>query len=78
MKVLLTIVGALLVFVGLGIGTAYSQTDGWFRYLTLIVAACVVMGGWALLNRGLGLSRRWEAWKKNHSGDRYTPKGGGM
>ena len=75
MKLIAVIVGAILVFVGISIGV-FGASPG--DSTTPIVGIVVAVGGVYLIDWGLGITRRWRAWRAKRDAPKYTPRGGGM
>ncbi len=79
LKVVATIVGAILLLAGAGVALAHYLLESSFttKYITLAIAAALFVAGFALLDWGAEVSRRWglDEWKGN--GPKYPPTGGG-
>jgi hypothetical protein len=61
LKLVSTIIGAVLLLAGIGaVVVHYTVESGTVNsYLTLAIAAVMLVAGWALFDWGLGVSRRW-------------------
>ncbi len=79
-KVVATIVGAVLLLVGAGVAIAHYVIESSFtsKYITLAIAAALFVGGWALLDWGTEVTRRWEGDKSKGNGPKYPSNPGGL
>lgn len=60
-KAIATILGAILLLAGVGVAIAHYilDTTGGMKFVTLGIAAVLLVLGWALFDWGRGISRRW-------------------
>jgi hypothetical protein len=72
-KIIATIVGALLLLAGAAVAIAHYVIESSFtsQYITLAIAAALFVAGWALLDWGAEVTRRWEGDKPKGSGPKY-------
>jgi heme/copper-type cytochrome/quinol oxidase subunit 3 len=70
LKVVAAIVGALLLLGGVGVGIAHYvlESSDTMKFITLAIAAALLVLGWALLDWGAGVSRRWGGRKSKDDG----------
>jgi hypothetical protein len=63
LKTVAAIIGAVLLLAGIGAVIVHYTVEGGSvnSYLTLAIAAVLLVAGWALFDWGLGLSRRWRS-----------------
>jgi len=56
-----TIAGGILLAAGVAAVIIHYVVEGndAYSYLTLIIAAVLLLAGWTLFDRGAGVSRRW-------------------
>jgi hypothetical protein len=80
MKLVATIVGAVLLVAGVGVAIVHYVLEGSFAnsYITLALAAALLFVGWGLFDWGTGISQRWRGDKENGNGPTYPPRGDGM
>ncbi len=80
MKLVATIAGVILLVAGVGVAILHYVVEGKLTssYITLAIAAVLLIAGWTLLERGAGVSRRWGVDKDKGKGPKYPPGGGGM
>jgi hypothetical protein len=73
-----TIFGGLLLAAGVAVAIVHYVVEGnsTYSYLTLIVAAVLLLAGWTLFDRGAGISRRWGG--RDGGGGSDDLPGGGM
>jgi hypothetical protein len=70
LKMAAAVVGAILLLAGVGVGVVHyvvESTDT-MKFVTLAIAAALLVAGWALLDWGKGISRRWGADKSKGNG----------
>jgi hypothetical protein len=62
-KMLETVVGGVLLAAGVATAIIHYVVEGndGYSYATLAIAAVLLVAGWALFDRGLGISRRRRA-----------------
>lgn len=79
-KLVATIAGVILLVAGVGVAILHYIVEGKLTssYITLAIAAVLLIAGWTLLEWGAGVSRRWGADKDRGKGPKYPPGGGGM
>ena len=72
LKVVATIVGALLLLGGVGVAIAHYvlESSDTMKFVTLAIAAVLLVLGWGLLDWGAGVSRRWAGHKSKGDGPR--------
>ncbi len=63
LKVIAAVAGAILLLAGVGVAVAHYvvESSDTMKYITLAIAAALLVAGWALLDWGAGVSRRWGA-----------------
>jgi hypothetical protein len=61
LKVVATMVGVVLLLAGMGVALAHYLLESSFtsKYITLAIAATLLVAGFALLDWGAEVSRRW-------------------
>ncbi len=64
-KVVATIVGIILLLAGAGVAIAHYAIESSFtsKFITLAIAAVLFVAGYALLDWGAGITRRWRGSK---------------
>ncbi len=69
------IAGAILLLAGVGVAIwHYTRSGpGTESFVTLAIAAVVLLVGWTLFDWGLGISKRWGAGQGKDKGDKYPP-----
>ncbi len=79
LKMVAAIVGAILLLAGVGVAVVHYivESSDTMKFVTLAVAAALLVAGWALLDWGKGVSRRWGAEKSKGNGPK-SPGGGDM
>jgi uncharacterized membrane protein len=79
LKMVAAIVGVIFLLAGLGVAVVHYtvESSGTMKFVTLAIAAALLVVGWALLDWGKGVSRRWGADKSKGNGPK-SPGGGGM
>jgi protein-S-isoprenylcysteine O-methyltransferase Ste14 len=72
-KIIAAVVGVLLLLAGAGVAIAHYVIESSFtsQYITLAIAAALFVAGWALLDWGAEVTRRWEGDKPKGSGPKY-------
>jgi len=78
-KLLATIAGIILLLAGAGVAVVHYLVESSFtmKFVTLAIAAALLVVGWVLLDWGKGVSRRWGADKSKGSGPKDPPSSGG-
>ena len=61
LKLVAAIIGVVLLLAGIGAVIVHYTVEGGSvnSYLTLAIAAVMLVAGWALFDWGVGVSRRW-------------------
>jgi hypothetical protein len=77
LKVAAAIVGAILLLAGVGVALAHYLLKSSFtsKFITLAIAAALFVAGYALLDWGAEVSRRWGLDKPKGSGPDFPSKG---
>ena len=79
LRVTATMVGMILLLAGVGVAIAHYLLESSFttKYITVAIAAALCAAGFALLDWGADVSRRWglDEWKGN--GPKNPPTGSG-
>ena len=78
LKLIAAAVGAILLLAGVGVAVIHYLLEGstTMKFATLAIAAALLVAGWALLDWGKGISRRWGADRSKGSGPKDPPGGG--
>ncbi len=60
-KIVEAILGGILLAAGVAAAIFHYVVEGdtTYSYLTLIIAAVLLLAGWTLFDRGAGISRKW-------------------
>jgi len=79
-KIIAAVVGVLLLLAGAGVAIAHYVIESSFtsQYITLAIGAALLVAGWALLDWGAEVTRRWEGDKPKGGGPKYPSNPGGL
>lgn len=79
LKRLAAIAGAILLLAGAGVAVVHYLVESslTMKFVTLAIAAVLLVVGWALLDWGKGVSRRLGADRSKGSGPKDPPSSGG-
>lgn len=79
LKLVAAMVGSILLLAGVGVAVVHYVVESSFtmKFVTLAIAAALLVVGWVLLDWGKGVSRRWGAGRSKGNGPKYPPGDGG-